>query len=285
MLDNCLNWLPHFPISTNAAILVSALLVSLTVALIALIRKRRYLIAPTEEGDDLGVIFENPRALMPHVLELRQRILNSLIAIGVAMLLSTVLAQQILHILAEPIGGVNALQAIRVTESFSIFFRIALVTGVVLASPYVIAQMWLFVASGLRPSERRVFYLFFPFSVVLFLTGVGFAYLAMLPVAVPFLTTFMGIQTKPTLDEYVKFVTNVLLWVGLSFQLPIIIFGLAKAGLVNAKTLMKNWRIAVVLIAALSAVITPTPDPVNMGIVAAPLLVLYVLSIILALFA
>jgi sec-independent protein translocase protein TatC len=286
MVTNLLDWLPRLPISDNAAVLISALLVSLTVAVVALIRNRRQLIGiGQEEEGDLGTVFENPGALLPHLLELRQRILNSLLGIAVATGLGMVLTQQILHILAEPIGGLNALQAIHVTEGVSVFFRVALTTGIVLASPFVIAQVWLFVASGLRPSERRLFYLLFPFGAILFLSGVAFAYLVMLPVAVPFLTTFMGITSEPTLDDYVKFITNVLLWIGLSFELPMVVFILAKAKLVNARTLLKQWRIAVVLIVALAAIVTPTPDPVNMAIVTAPMFVLYLLSVLLALLA
>ncbi|HEC23991.1 MAG TPA: twin-arginine translocase subunit TatC, partial [Chloroflexi bacterium] len=254
-------------------------------ALVALIRNRHLIANPPEDGGDLGVIFENPASILPHVIELRERLLKSLIAIIVSSILSAAITQQIIIVLAEPVGGLEALQAIRVTEPFGIFFRVSITLGIILASPYVIAQLWIFIAAGLKPSERRVFYFLFPFAAFLFIAGVAFAYLAMLPVAVPFLINFMGINATPTLEDYLKFVTNVLLWVGISFEMPLVIFGLAKLKIVNAKMLAENWRIALVLIAVLAAVVTPTPDPINMGIVAAPLFVLYLLSIVLALFA
>nr|MBN1229858.1 twin-arginine translocase subunit TatC [Anaerolineae bacterium] len=185
----------------------------------------------------------------------------------------------------EPIGGAERLIAIGVTEPFGVFFRVSIMLGIILASPYVTAQLWVFVAAGLKYKERRAFYLFVPFAVLLFLLGALFAYLAMLPAAVPFLVGFMGFDATPTLENYVKFVTNVILWVGISFEMPLVIFLLAKTGIVNARMLAKNWRIAIILIAILAAVVTPTPDPVNMGIVAAPLAALYLLSIVLALFA
>jgi sec-independent protein translocase protein TatC len=280
-----LDWSARLPISVEARVLIAALLVSLTVALLALIRNRRAIAAPEEPESDLGVIFENPTSILPHVAELRTRLINSVIAVIIGTIVATALSQTILQLVAKPIGSLDNLQAIGVTEPFGVFFRVALTVGAILAAPYIISQIWIFVAAGLKPSERRLFYLFVPFAVILFMTGVTFAYLVMLPVAVPFLVTFMGVNATPTLENYIKFVTSVLLWVGISFEMPLVMFALAKVGVVNARMLLKNWRIAVVLIAILAAVITPTPDPVNMGIVAAPLFILYLLSIILAMFA
>jgi sec-independent protein translocase protein TatC len=277
--------LPRLPVGTDAALILSALIVSLATSLVVLIRNRRVLSTPSEEGGDLGTIYENPASIMPHVIELRNRIINSLIAIAVGTGAALLLADQVLSALAHPIGGLEHLQVIRVTEPVAVWFRVALTVGIIFASPYVIAQLWVFIVAGLKPSERRVFYLLFPFALILFLSGVAFAYFVMLPVAVPFLTNFLSFTARPTLEDYVGFVTTVLLWVGVSFEMPLIVFGLAKAGLVNARMLAQNWRIALVLIAVLAAIITPTPDPINMGIVAAPLVVLYVLSIVLALFA
>ncbi len=284
-MSEILGALPRLPISPNAAVLLSALLVSLAAALIALIGSRRVLSTPAQEGGELGAIFENPSAIMPHIIELRQRVIRSLVGIVVGMGAALLLADQVLEALAYPIGGIDNLQVIRVTEPVSVWFRVSLTVGAILASPYVLAQLWLFIVSGLKRAERRAFYLLFPFALLLFLTGVAFAYLVMLPVAVPFLTTFLSFQARPTLDDYVAFVTSVLLWVGISFEMPLIIFALARMKIVTARQLIQNWRLALVLIAALAAIVTPTPDPVNMGIVAAPLLLLYLLSVILALFA
>jgi sec-independent protein translocase protein TatC len=277
--------LPHVPIPGEAALLISALLASFAVAWVILIRNRGSIATPGEEGGDLGMIFENPASIMPHVLELRNRLIAALTAIAVGMAAALLLADQVLAALAFPIGGLENIQVIRVTEPVGVWFRVALTVGIILASPVVIAELWIFIAAGLKPSERRIFYVMFPFALLLFLSGVAFAYFVMLPVAVPFLTTFLGFHARPTLEDYVAFVTSVLLWVGVSFEMPLIIFGLAKLGVVNARMLAANWRIALVLIAVLAAVVTPTPDPINMGIVAAPLFVLYLLSIVLALFA
>jgi sec-independent protein translocase protein TatC len=237
-----------------------------------------------QEGDaGIGGLIDNPASAMEHLLELRKRLINSIIAIVIATVAAASLSERVLDLLAAPIGGVDQLQIIQVTEGVSVWFRVSLTVGVVLASPAVIAQVWIFLAGGLRPNEQRLFYLLFPFAVFLFITGVVFTYVMMLPVAVPFLTSFLGITAQPTIDDYISFVTKVLLYVGASFEMPLVFFVLARMGMVNAQMLVKNWRFAIVGIAIMSAVVTPTPDPINMGIVSAPLVLLYFLSIIMAL--
>ena len=104
----------------------------------------------------------------------------------------------------------------------------------------------------------------------------------MLPAAIPFLVSFLGVKTTPRLSNYIGFVTNMMFWIGISFELPLLVFIMAKLNFVNAKMLAKQWRIAVVVIAVVAAVVTPTPDPVNMSLMMAPLMVLYVLSIFFA---
>jgi sec-independent protein translocase protein TatC len=285
MILDLLSRLPHFAVNPEAGVIISALIVSLAVAVLALIRNRRALTVPVDQGGDLGTIFEDPASLMPHLLELRTRLVNSLFAILVTTVIAALLTDRVLRLLAAPAGGLAFLQVIRVTEGIHVYFQIAITVGIILASPYIISQLWIFVAAGLKPAERRWFYLLFPFAIALFLCGVAFAYIVMLPVAVPFLTHFVGIAAIPTLDDYVNFVTTILLWVGITFEMPLVVFLLAKAHIVSAGMLARHWRIAVVVITIASAVITPTPDPINMGIVAAPMLVLYLLSVILALFA
>jgi len=284
-MSELLGLLPQLSISLDVRILLSALVVSIAVSVAALIRNRQSLRAPVDSVADLGAIFESPASLLPHLNELRIRVTSSLIAILAASVGAAFLAGTVLDVLAEPIGGLEKLQVIEVTESIRVYFLVSLTVGIILASPYVISQLWIFVAAGLKPEERRWFYLLFPFAIILFLTGVAFAFFVMLPVAVPFLTGFLGIRTVPRLQSYVEFVTGVLVWVGLSFEMPLIVYLLAKAKIITAGMLARGWRIAVVGIAILAAVITPTPDPINMGIVALPLLALYVLSIVLALFA
>lgn len=282
-----LTFLDALPIQPEALLVIAAFVASLLFAVVALVKNRRQMLEAEADESDLGVIFENPGSILPHIIELRTRLINSAIALIVGTLVATLLSESILRLAARPLGpgGLDNLQAIQVTEPFGVFFRVAITIGVILAAPYVITQIWIFIAAGLKASERRIFYLAVPFALILFLSGVTFAYFVMLPVAVPFLVNFMGVNATPTIESYIKFITTVLLWVGISFELPLIMFALAKLGIVNAKMLASNWRIAIVLIAVASAFITPTPDPINMGIVAAPLFILYLLSIVLSMFA
>ena len=118
-----------------------------------------------------------------------------------------------------------------------------------------------------------------------FLGGVVFGFLVMLPAALPFLTNFLGVETNPRLSSYINFVTNLLFWIGISFEMPLFVYVLARFGVVTAKSLLKFWRQAIVLIAILAAVITPTVDPVNMALMMSPLIVLYFISILFAWFA
>lgn len=284
MLD-FLQLLPQLPISPEASLIIVSLIISIAVALFAMIRNRQSLSSNVDEAADIGVIFESPASLMPHLLELRTRLVNSLFGVLIATAVSALITNQILDVLAAPIGGLSSLQVIRVTESIHVYFQISITVGIILASPYIISQLWIFIAAGLKPSERRWFYLLSPFAVILFLCGVGFAYIVMLPVAVPFLTHFIGITALPTLDDYVGFVTTILLWVGLTFEMPLVMFLLAKAHIVSAGMLARGWRVAVLVITIAAALITPTPDPINWAIVAGPMFILYMLSVILALLA
>jgi sec-independent protein translocase protein TatC len=137
----------------------------------------------------------------------------------------------------------------------------------------------------LKKSERRWLYLAIPIATVLFIAGAAFANFVMLPTAIPFLVNFLGTPTTPRLSNYVNFVTSLLFWIGLSFEAPLIIFILAKLKLVTPQGLLKKWRIAIVVIAVIAAVISPTVDPVNMFLVMLPLIFLYFLSIFFATFA
>lgn len=273
-----------FDLPPSVALILSAFVLSLGLSLMSLLYNRQGLRAELDEEDSVSLL-DSPSSIIPHIEELRFRLFRGALGVVVGAAVGMLLSDQILDVLTLPIGGKDRLLAIGVTEPLSVYFRVALVSGAIIAAPYVLAQLWIFIASGLRRSEQRAFYLAFPMAIVLFLSGVAFAYFVMLPVAVPFLTNVMGFKTTPTPSDYLKFVMSVLFWMGVAFELPMVVFILARLGLVNAAMLVRNWRISIVLIAVVAAVVTPTADPVNMAIVMAPLTALYILSIILAIFA
>lgn len=220
--------------------------------------------------------------LWEHLIELRKRLLYALISIVLGVVISVIFAESLLVLIARPIGGLENLLSIQVTENLSVYFRITLLSGFIIALPFILIQLMLFVSPGLKKKERAWIFRAIPVATLLFLGGAFFAYLVMLPAALPFLVDFPGPDVLPKWKDYVNFVTSLIFWVGLSFETPLLMFVLAKLGIIDAKTLAKQWRIALVLIAVIAAVATPTPDPINMAILMAPLFMLYLLGILLA---
>lgn len=217
-----------------------------------------------------------------HLNELRNRLFYSLIVLLVGIVISVIFAEYLLELIAKPIGGLENLLSIQVTENLSVYFRVTLLAGFILAFPFILIQMLLFISPGLKKNERMWLFRAIPLATLLFVGGAIFAYLVMLPSALPFLVEFPGPDVLPKWKDYVNFVTSLIFWIGLSFETPLLMFVLAKLGIINAKGLIKGWRVAVVVIAVIAAVATPTPDPINMAILMAPLLILYLLGILLA---
>ena len=221
-------------------------------------------------------------SLIDHIEELRRRLLVALIALGVGVTVSLFFGEKIVAFLTIPIGGISKLQSIEITENLGVYMRVSLLVGVILAFPVIIYEILLFVLPGLKRSEKRFVILSIPLATLFFVGGVAFAFLVMLPAALPFLTNFLGVQTNPRLSSYISFITNLLFWVGACFEMPLFIYVLARFGLVTPRSMLGFWRQAIVLIAILAAVITPTVDPVNMSLMMAPLILLYFISILFA---
>ena len=210
---------------------------------------------------------------------LRAHLLRSLIWLSIAIGIASYFTRDIIEFMARPIGGLIALKAIEVTESVGVFMRVAMLCGIALAFPFIVFELWWFAAPGLKPRERKMSLGGIPAATVFFLAGMAFAYFVMLPTALPFLLNFMGIQAELRPQSYFSFVTGIMFWIGMAFEFPLLIYILTVIGLIKPKTLYKQWRLALVLIAILSAAITPTVDPVNMALVMAPMSLLYFLSI------
>jgi sec-independent protein translocase protein TatC len=225
---------------------------------------------------------DQPRPLLEHLEELRQRLLRSLVALGIGTGVGLLIADRVIDVLAAPVGGRAGLVSVDVTESIAAYMRVALLSGFALSFPYIVYQILAFIYVGLLPHERRIVLLLVPLATMLFVGGAAFTYFVMMPVAIPFLTNFAGIRTQPRPSTYLTFVVSLMFWLGLSFEMPLAAFALAKARLITARQLLRGWRFAVLAIAVLAAAITPTVDPVNMSIVMLPLLGLYLLSVLLA---
>ena len=219
------------------------------------------------------------QSLWDHIEDFRKHLLRSLLALTVAVIISFLFTQPLIKYLALPIGGLEALRAIEVTESIGVFMKVALLSGVVLSIPYIAFEFWLFAAPGLRPRSRSFGLIAIPLATLLFVGGMAFAYYVMMPTALPFLINFMGIQAQLRPQSYYNFITGVMFWIGVAFEFPLVIYALTAIGFVKPQILAEQWRIAIVLIAVLAAAITPTVDPVNMALVMAPMTLLYFVSI------
>ncbi len=237
--------------------------------------------APLWEAFDKAI--ENPAALLIHLEALRKHLLRSLIALSLTTALSFAFFNEILAFLARPLpGGLQALVAIEVVEPLATAMRVVLLSGFALALPYIVFELWLFFAPALTLRSRWMGFLLIPLATLLFVGGMAFAYYFMLPAALPFLMNFMGFTTVPRPSSYIKFTTGLMFWIGVAFEFPLIILIFAKLGWVKAKTLLQQWRLAVVIISVIAALITPTIDPINMSLVMFPMIALYFFSALLA---
>ena len=242
----------------------------------------------TEEPDEHalmdvlgGVVSDKDvrQAMWDQVEDLRKHLLRSLVGLALAVTISFVFTQSLIEYLAKPVGGLEALRAIEVTESVGVFMKVALLSGLAISLPYIAFEFWLFAAPGLRSGSRKFGLIAIPLATLLFICGMAFAYYIMMPAALPFLLSFMGIQAELRPASYFNFITGVMFWIGVSFEFPLVIYVLTAIGFIKPKVLSEHWRIAIVLIAILAAAITPTVDPINMALVMAPMSLLYFVSI------
>ena len=221
--------------------------------------------------------------ILEHLEELRQRLIWAVIALAIGVVLGTFLTSPVLKVLVAPLGDQLPL-AISPTEAPAVFFKVASVIGVVIAMPVIMYQVFQFVRPGLEPTERRYVLIGAPVASLSFALGVVFAAVVLLPTAIPFLQGFLSgiVEQRYSIDRYISFVSNVLLWAGLVFETPLVMYFLTKLGVVTPQGFAKVRRVVIVGAAVGAAIITPTTDPVNMLLVMVPFMLLYELGILLA---
>lgn len=228
--------------------------------------------------------------LLEHLLELRVRVTWMAAAVMAGMIVFFIppVGFGAIEILKEPAFKQNAefqTQAITPMENIVTYFRVALLGGVAIGMPVLVYQTIRFIAPALTPSEKRWVYPIALGTSISFVLGMLFAYYIVLPPAFTFLFNFGKEQIadpNPTISSYMDLTTRLILVLGLVFEVPILVMGLAKLGIVSARRLFGWWRWAIVGAFAISAVATPTPDPVVQTLVAGPMLILYFLGIGLA---
>ncbi len=245
--------------------------------------------APTESLKDFW------SALAPHLVELRDRLVKAALAIAIGTVIG-------FYIVNTPVlGGVGLpdfmiqqlappgtrLNAVGVGEVFLGYMQIALTIGVILAMPAVVYQLVAFFSPGLLNAEKRIVYIALPIVTELFLAGVAFGWFFTVPAALQFLLGYGQtelITTMPTTDSFFRTVATLLLWNGVIFQLPAVMYLLARLNVVNTTMLTSTRRYAVVVITIIAALITPTGDPYNLLLLAIPMWLLYELGIVLTRF-
>ncbi len=225
----------------------------------------------------------NEMSFFDHLGELRKRIIYSLVYIALGCVATGYFAEEIMEeILLKPALTANlALQNLKPFGQPFLFFKVVLITGIILAFPMVLFQLWKFVAPGLYENEKKWARNITFFTSLCFFSGVFFAYFVMIPSMLAFAASFGTDYIKNQIDinEFFSFITMILLGAGLIFEMPMVTYILSRVGILSPDFMKKYRRHAIVLILIVAAIITPTPDPVSQLIFAVPLYVLYELSI------
>ena len=223
--------------------------------------------------------------LTEHLEELRRRLIRIVIAVVIGTVISYIYRLHILDFLQAPIKKVlkdEPLRFFSLMEPFVIHIKVSVYSGIVLAIPVILYQVWMFVAPGLLPKERKYLLPFILMGTILFLFGAGLCYYAVLPYGTAFFINFdPSLRSNINIASYLSFATQMILVFGVVFELPLILVLLAKIGLVTSEGLAKKRKYAIVIIFISAGILTPTPDPLTQAIMAVPLIALYELSVIL----
>lgn len=223
---------------------------------------------------------------LDHLDELRRRLIYSLIAIGAAFALALTQAKRITDFLFAPIQqllGSHHPVFLELTEPFMLYMKVAFLASLFLSAPIVAYQVWGFIAPGLYPRERRMAVPFVLSATLLFLMGGAFGYLYGVPIAAKFLLTIAtGYEPNLRLSSLFSFESKLVVGMGLVFEMPTVIYFLARLGLVTPRFLMRNFKYAILIIFIIAAVVTPTPDMVTQCVFAAPMIALYLLGVLVA---
>jgi len=227
---------------------------------------------------------EKKLSVLGHLTELRKRLIRSVIAVVITSIICFIFYQQIFDILLFPAPQDIELIFIEMTEMIGTIMRVCLVSGIILAMPYLTYELIMFVSPALTRRENRYVYLILPWIALMFAGGVVFAYFILIPRITGFLISFGSDIAAPQIKigNYISVVTRLLLAVGLVFEMPVVTTFLSRLGVLKPKWLSDKRQTAIILAFILAAIITPTIDPINQSLVAAPLIVLYEMSIWLA---
>ena len=227
---------------------------------------------------------EQKTGILDHLRELRKRLLWSVVAVVITTSICFFFITDIVDILKAPAGDID-LYVIEMTEGFSSSMRVALMSGLVLAMPFLIYQFLMFVIPALTRAERKAVYIILPVITLMFAGGITFGYFYLIPPATTFLLEFselVGAISTIRLSDYINFITRLLIGIGILFELPVLTSFLARMGVITSKWLASRRKVMILFSFVVAAILTPTPDAVNQSIVAGTMIVLYEISIWLA---
>jgi sec-independent protein translocase protein TatC len=221
---------------------------------------------------------------LDHLEELRKRLMVSLVAVAVGFFICWGFAEPIFAYLQAPLANFlppgDKLAYTRLTAPFFLYMKVAFFAGLFIASPVVLLQLWMFIAPGLYKKERRLAAPFIIFGTAFFALGGYFGYRFLLPATCSFFVeTGKQFKQMVTVDDYFSFASTIILATGVVFETPILIFFLARLGIVTPAFLMQKFKYAVVLSFVISAVVTPTPDMVTQAALAIPMIFLYLIGV------
>jgi sec-independent protein translocase protein TatC len=243
---------------------------------------------PDDDDDDDLATGDGKMSLLEHLDELRKRIIRACLGVLVGILLGFLYINDIFNFVLQP--TIRAMPAGRTLiytrpgEAFSMYVTVSLITGAILASPFIMYQVWKFIAPGLYSNEKKFAIPFVLFTTIGFVLGAAFNHFIAFPFMMIFFASFntQNVAFMPRLEDVFSLYSKMLLGLGDIFQMPAVVFFLAKMKMVTARFLVKQFKYAFLLFFIAAAVITPTGDPVNMTIFAAPMVVLYGMSILIA---
>jgi sec-independent protein translocase protein TatC len=226
-------------------------------------------------------------SLMEHLDELRTRLIRAVIYLLVGFVVAYIFHERLYGFVQAPLDQLGIqLNFTHPTDGLNLYLKTSLVAGAILASPFILYQVWLFISPGMYASEKRFVWPFMSATIGLFLTGAWFGYRWVLPGTIKILVLDFGKRFHPilTIEDYTGFFLAVILGLGICFELPILIFFLSLFGIVDARFLLRHFRYAVLVIFIIAAIICPSPEPTAMCLFALPMLALYFMGVAIAFF-
>jgi sec-independent protein translocase protein TatC len=226
-------------------------------------------------------------SFLDHLEELRSRLLKSLVGLVMGFGIAWGFHEEIFHFMVEPLRKFDPnlkLIATTPTETIMIYMKMSFFVGIFIAAPFLLYQVWAFISPGLHKHEKGYAIPFVLFGTIFFISGAAFGHYVLFPVALEFLGTFGGADVRflPRITEYYDFYSWFLLALGIVFQVPVVIFVLARIGIVTPAFLLRQFKWAILLSFIVAGIVTPTPDVVNQTLLAVPMIGLYLLGVVVA---